>query len=380
MRDVYVERVLFPAAAVWVMVAVPLWLAALRGWIAVPGPYWHAHEMLFGCTLAIVAGYLFGRMSRPTLALLAAVWLIARIAPFLTHEGSLYAVVPEILFSSTVTLIPAWRFARAAKKLQNRVFAPLLVAMLACDAVYEFGAVTGDAALQWKAVLIAVDLYTFLVLMMGGRIIPALVAGHYYRKGQTLAARVQPPLEIAAIALMAGMMLLDPLDAAGVVSGALAIGAAAVTAVRVARWRLWTVLDEPSLWSLGLGYAWLVPGLALKGWAQIGESGALTIALHALAIGAIGTVTLVMMARTRMQRSRRGVSPFRDIAFAAVLLGAATVLRLMTGVDHAEHATALLWAAAAAWVMAFGLLVRRLSLTPDLQLPHHDHGPRVDVT
>lgn len=47
-KVVYTDIVLFPAAAAFAMVAVPLWLAMLQGWLTTPGIYWHGHELLFG--------------------------------------------------------------------------------------------------------------------------------------------------------------------------------------------------------------------------------------------------------------------------------------------------------------------------------------------
>ena len=67
------------------------------GWLGRPylqGPLWHAHEMLFGFTLAVVVGFLFtaGRnwANRPTptgwpLAALALLWVAGRVL-VLTHN------------------------------------------------------------------------------------------------------------------------------------------------------------------------------------------------------------------------------------------------------------------------------------------------------
>lgn len=364
----YADSACFPAAAALALVAVPLWLAALNGWIMVPARYWHAHEMLFGYTLMVLAGYLMGRASRRALALLLSVWLAARLAPFVSGEGSPLAATVDLAFALGVTAPAAWRFLRAAKKVQNRVFAPLLMAIFACDAVYQLGAIVGNAGLQFGALLNAVDLYASLLVLMGGRVLPAAIAGHYYRDGRVLEVRVQPALEKLAIMCLGAMFVLDLFHGARPFAGAFAIAAALITAVRAARWRLWTVLDQPHLWPLGLGYLWLVPGLALKGGAQIWAVAALGGALHAITIGALGTLTLVMMARTRLQRSRRPLTRFDDVAGAALLLSGAAVLRLLSSVAGA-YFLLLLWTSGAMWVSAFGLLLRRLAITKAARVP-----------
>ncbi|MBX9812991.1 MAG: NnrS family protein, partial [Burkholderiales bacterium] len=72
--------------------SVLLWAAQFTGWpgstVVLHGPQWHAHEMLFGYTLAVIAGFLFTAVrnwtQQPTptgasLAVLAALWLAGRV-------------------------------------------------------------------------------------------------------------------------------------------------------------------------------------------------------------------------------------------------------------------------------------------------------------
>src|SRR6185295_11563866 len=71
--------------------SIPLWalqFSGLLGHAYLSGPLWHAHEMLFGFTLAVIVGFLFtaGRnwTNRPTptgapLAALAALWIGGRV-------------------------------------------------------------------------------------------------------------------------------------------------------------------------------------------------------------------------------------------------------------------------------------------------------------
>ncbi|MGI9416138.1 MAG: NnrS family protein, partial [Hyphomicrobiales bacterium] len=86
-------RPFFLGAACLAAMAVPLWALALSGAIALPGdfasPAWHVHEMIFGYTGAVLAGFSLtavpnwtGRLpvaGRP-LGALFALWLIGRAA------------------------------------------------------------------------------------------------------------------------------------------------------------------------------------------------------------------------------------------------------------------------------------------------------------
>ena len=93
-------------------------------------------------------------------------------------------------------------FLQAAKKAENRVFGPVFIAMGACELTYQLAATKVIPGAEPIALLIAVDLFALLLLLMGGRIIAPAVAGHFYRSGRFLAARVQPRLERTAIVFM----------------------------------------------------------------------------------------------------------------------------------------------------------------------------------
>jgi len=358
------ERLLFPAAALFAIVAVPAWLAALAGWIPVPSPHWHGHEMLFGYALAVVAGYLLNRIARRLLAVLFLAWLAARVVPFAAAADSPAVIVPNLLFAGLVAWQAATPFLRAAKKPQNRVFGPLFIALAVCELLYQLGASGLVAGLEAVALLLALDLFTLLMLVMGGRAIAPAVAGHFYRRGQFLAARVQPALERAVILFMIATTVFDLIPAVWPLAGLAALATVALTAVRLWRWRLWEVFDQPNLWALGLAYLWLILGLALKGAAQVWEILPLNEALHGITVGGLGTLTLVMMARTRLQRTRVGLERFGDIGAAVLLTGVAAMLRIAAPFAGGDHYMMLLWASALAWVAAFSVLFWRLLSLP----------------
>lgn len=94
-RRVAAEGRFFPIAAVYAAFAVPMSVHGMRsgeallpGFATVTG---HAHELLFGSALAVVAGFLVTRALRPQLATLVGLWVLARIG-FLAFPGSLFAL------------------------------------------------------------------------------------------------------------------------------------------------------------------------------------------------------------------------------------------------------------------------------------------------
>ena len=84
-------RPFYLLAAIFASLSIALWGAQAAGWLTTPylrGPLWHAHEMIFGFTLAVMTGFLFTAVrnwtSRPTptgasLAALALLWVAGRV-------------------------------------------------------------------------------------------------------------------------------------------------------------------------------------------------------------------------------------------------------------------------------------------------------------
>ncbi len=338
----------FPAATLFGALLLPWSVAAMLRVFPAPGslatPFGHAHEMLLGYALAVVAGYQLPPMARARALGLFALWVAARVA-FLALEGVL-AVVFDIAFAVVLALHVAPRLFRSAKKLRNQGL-PLVLTALCLGAVGFDAAllVAGVTTLQALATAVVLVLTT-LMLFMGGRIIAPAAAGQRYRQGETLAARVQPRLEGALLVVMAIAVALVALPSwdAGLRVACAAAGVLAL--VRLVRWRLPACRGRPDLLCLGAGYAWL--GVGLLAIASTEPGAARTAALHLITIGALGTLTLNVMASTLLLRLRRPAAAERIPIAATVLIGAAALLRVAAAADPSQ-ATRLLIAAATCW-------------------------------
>jgi len=349
-------RVLFPLAAVFALTAIPLWLLLRAGHTAAASRSWHGHEMLFGFALCVIAGFLATRPAHAATWLLTGTWVAARVAAA-TASGPL-AFIVGTTFPVTVFIVTAPPLLAGAKRWENRILPTVLAGLVATDVAWWAGKVWFGPLLQTQALLAATDLIALLLLLVGGRSLRAAVGGHLERQNHSRRDHRQRRCELPLAALAGGAALCD-VFALETVAGALCIGAALLTLVRVVPWQLHHTLPQPHLWTLALGYLWLVPGLALKGIAQLGEMIPVTDMLHGIGIGALGTLTLVMMARTTALRTRKPVVDFGDIGIAALLVSAAALARIIASLMPAEQ-SGFLWLAAGTWISAFLLLLVRL--------------------
>ena len=342
----------FPAAALYAAVVLPWSVLALARIVPAPAAlasaFGHAHEMLLGYALAVVAGNQLPPMSRRRALLVFALWASARLA-FITLPGGA-GLAFDVAFALALVVQVVPRLFSAAKKIRNQALPAVLTALCAAAVGFDVAMVAAGAAALHSVVLAIVLLLAALMLFMGGRVIAPAAAGEFYRRGQPLAARVQPRIEAALLAVMAVAVASaivprydDLMRAACAAAGVLAL-------VRLLRWRLWMCTGRPDLLCLGVGYAWLAVGLMALGASTAGT--VRTAAVHVITIGALGTLTLNVMANTMMLKAKRSPAGEQIPLFATALVGAATLLRV--GAAFASgHSVGLLSLAAACWSAAF---------------------------
>lgn len=349
------ERAFFPAAALYGLLAVPVSIGSMLGGpMRVPGlstPAAHAHELLFGYALAVVAGYLGGPRSTARVALLLGLWLAARLS-YLMAPQSVPASISNVAFAGALALTVAPKLIRGAKKWRNKLLGPLILAIATAVAVFHLALAGQVHRVQYIVLRETVLLLALLMLFMGGRIIAPAVAGAVERAGGRLEARVQPRIEAALLVIMLLAVLGAAVPHSAVVTGGCLIGAGALAAVRLLRWRLWRCGGRADLLCLGVGYGWLAAGLALLGSAWLGLLPVAT-ATHGITVGALGTLTTAVMGRVHVIKCGghpEVAGPM--MAWVTIAMSAAALVRICGG-----GAPGTLWVAAASWSAALALLL-----------------------
>jgi len=319
-------RPFFLLAAAFAVAAVPTWLLAFAtnaDFAAYLGPaQWHAHEMVFGFSTAVIAGFLLTAAGNWTgretatgwaLGLLAAAWVLGRLALLLAD--ALPSGVAAALDLAFLPLLAAacGRALFAAKNRRNYAFLALLSALFAANLGVHLGAL--GVRPEWTRLgsLVGVDLVILAIVMIGGRAIPMFTRN---------AARVDgirnvPWLDRAAVL---GALSIVVLDAVGRHAGIAAGITGVVVLARMATWGTRHTARHPLLWVLHVGHAFVALGFLLRAVSAVPSSAA----LHALTAGAIGTMTLGMMTRVTLGHTGRMLAVPRSVAwgFGAVVAGA----------------------------------------------------------
>ncbi len=365
----------FPAAALYAALILPYSVLALLGLLpALPGlatSAGHAHEMLFGFALAVIAGYLLGpQRLRFTLTLLGC-WALARLS-FLLWPGSWLALASAAIFATGLAWKVLPRFLGAAKKWRNQSVAPVVAGLSLLSAIASGGFGAGFDRLMLEEALL---LLATLMFFMGGRIIAPAVAGYAQSRGWRLDARVQPHIEGAVLILLGLALLLNllPWPLTRQLTGAVLVAAAVLTTIRLLRWQPWRCA-RPELLTLLLGCAWLAICLLLLGLGTLLPALPLNATLHALTVGALGSLTFAVMARTRLIYRFRDPAAQRWIQGVALLISLAALARVLPAVLSQPHPAWLLLAAGC-WSLAFMALTLLLWRCRDA----HSDSPRVNA-
>ena len=184
-----------------------------------------------------------------------------------------------------------------------------------------------------------------LIALVGGRIVPS------FTRNWLAKARLAPPAPEGAldrIALVVTLIALAAWVGRAPFSSWLLARRPASRSPRACRaGAACSTVREPLLFILHVGYGWLALGLIL-----LGLDPASSAALHALTVGAIGTMTLAVMTRASLGHTGRALSRTAPRVAIYVLVTLAALLRVASPFAGAQ-AVLVTSLAGVAWSAAF---------------------------
>lgn len=355
-------RPFFLGAGIFSVLLIGLWLAFYKGNLPlalfIPAEQWHAHEMLFGFAGAVIAGFLLTAVQNWTgmrtpsgkpLALLFFLWLAGRLIPFVPDSPSeLYALIDVALFPAIMIAIA--RPILRAKQIRNAGF-PVMLAMLTLSNMLVHAQWLGYAQTAATGFKLAIYMIVLMMVVMGGRVIPSFTDGKLRTQAKRWKA-VEWLAPATTLATLAAILVLPVSPFTALIAAA----AAAVHAIRLAGWYTRKYWSVPLLWVLHLGYGWIVTGFVLTSLGAL-QILAPSLALHAFTAGAIGTLTLGMMARVSLGHTGRMLEPAKIVHLAFGLITLSAAIRVCWPiVMPGSYATAIL-VSGLFWMAAFAIFV-----------------------
>jgi len=378
-------RPFFLFGSLFATLSMALWLLTLKGVISIEPLngmlWWHSHEMLFGFTAAIIAGFLLTAVQTWTnipsikgrqLLLLVCLWFLARLL-ILSGSASVlpWAMIADLMFLPLTAFFVGQRVVKI-RQYRNLIFIPVLVLMSVMNLFTYLPSLGFDSAWQARGIHGMTLLVTFLVAFLGGRVIPMFTANG------TKTTKVLPIkwLEMSALASLAVVLVLfllkDVVDIK-MLTGIVCLTTAVIHTIRQWRWRIWVTLNVPLVWSLHITMLFIPIGLVLLSLHFFGASITLSNAIHSLTVGVIGGMILAMMSRVSLGHTGRmlQVGKLMSVAFFAVVISA--IVRSIAIAIWPQWTIQFWLFAGCLWCVAFGLFF--FKYLPVLSAPRVDGRP-----
>ena len=296
---------------------------------------WHAHEMIFGYAMAVIAGFLLTAIKNwtgqqtlrgPGLVVLFLLWLLARAMP-LTGMNIPLAVlaVIDMLFMILLVFAAIMPVLKAKQYKQLGVVSKLVLLALSNLLFYlGVGGIIEDG-IRW-GLYSGLYMIIALVFVMARRVIPFFI-----EKGIGGHAEIKNRLwvDISSLVFLVVLWIMDVFTNQEAAVSAVAVILTALHVIRMAGWYTGQIWSKPLLWVLYIAYGSFVAGFALKAaefWFGLSPS----LSVHAFAYGGIGVMTIGMMSRVILGHTGRNVFEPPPILFwCFTLLACGALVRVV---------------------------------------------------
>ena len=339
-------RSFFLAASIFSILALFYWVLFLNGVAYLPmlisPSIWHGHEMTFGFVATIAIGFLLTASQTWTglrsihgkkLMVLFLIWLLARLALFLAFNETMFyiALVAEFLFWSYSIGFLAYLLVKSGNH-RNLLFIPMLSIMMVLDISILLSAKLGDVLLAKHLMNTAVLVFTLLITLLGGRVIP-----FFTRNGlKNIGLEVENNNAATWVEIITPILTLITVIAyfvnyfINVESGVfyLFILCGITHFIRLVAWQGHKTFKVPLLWSLHLSYLLLPLGFIVMAMSFLNLGVLFSDALHLITIGTMALMILAMMSRVSLGHTGRPLQVNSLIAWAYMCIFMAAIIRV----------------------------------------------------
>jgi uncharacterized protein involved in response to NO len=321
---------------------------------------WHAHEMLFGYAMAVIAGFLltaaWNWTDRKTadggwLALIFALWVLARILMINGTEYIRYAAVADLAFLAGLGIAVAMPVIKVRQKRQAMVL--LLVLLLAVSNLLFYLGVIGivDQGVQ-LGIQGGLYLVLGLVLFMGRRVIP-----FFTERGVDYVVELKNSRrnDIATFILYPAFLVSEVFFQNHLAGALFAAGLFVSNSIRVNGWHTLGLWQKPLLWGLFVSFLMINLGFLLRALMAVTTLPDY-LHVHAFTVGGIGIVTVSMMARVTLGHTGRNIyqSP-RLMTILLLCMVLAAMIRVLFPLMDPVAYQFWIFVAGIMWIIGFTL-------------------------
>lgn len=373
-------RCFFLGAGVYAIFSIVAWAALyfyqipMNDYLITPFQ-WHAHEMIYGYGMAVIAGFLLTAVKNWTgiqtlqgrpLIVLFGLWLIARLLFISGASGVLAAGLFDILFSLVLIYALAGPIIKTKQWTQVAILSKVIL-LVVFNLLFYLGALDVIDRGAYLGTYGGLYLLVGLILTMGRRVLPFFIEKGVDYPVKLFNSRI---LDLSSLFLFVAFFVSELFFVNPGFSAYLALGLFAVSAIRLIGWHTPGIWHKSLLWSLYLAAWFICFGFLLIAGVYFFRLSGLP-GIHALAYGGVGLITLSMMTRVTLGHTGRDVSrPPLYMAYAfAVLIVGALIRVLMPMIAPSAYA---FWIGLSQLLWAGAFLIFSIKLIPMLVKPRVD--------
>lgn len=311
--------------------------------------YWHGHEMLFGFTSALIAGFLFTASAHWTntepyrgksLLLLVTLWIIERMSFFLPIPKEVYFLSSNI-FLPTVLAFAVYKLKNHKKQLIP--FSVILTGITLSKIIYSFG--NTYKFYDWESFgkMMGVGILRILIFLIAGRVLPFFTM----KKIGHVQIDVPKSIQILSIASLVPLVLENCPPIFYLLAFIFNIS-------RQFFWRPWLSLKIPILFVLNLGVFLINLELFIEWFNSFNDFFSFSQAgLHLFLAGGLGVVAIGIMTRVSLGHTGRNIhaNNWTLVAYSFILIGA--MIRFVVPVLFPEKFLASIHFASGFWTSGF---------------------------
>lgn len=373
-------RPFFLGATLFAMISIASWMLVYFTYLPlnienISISQWHAHEMLYGFSMAVVAGFLLTAVKNwtglPTLVglplmLLFLLWCAARLLFLFGTTLLIWVAITDLFFGLMLIIAITLPIVKAKQWKQLTVVSKVILLWIGNIVFYlgSFGILTNG--MQY-AIIGAVLLFVGLILMIGRRVIPFFI-----ERGTDTRVQLKQYqwLDISILALSVALFVNAIFINTAFLTTLFAWSLFVLNGYRLINWHISSIWRVPLLWSLYVS-AWLI-NLGFLFYGLPSQNGSLSIlTLHLFTIGGIGLMTLSMMSRVALGHTGRDIRhPSRWIGLAFGALIASTLFRAIVPMFTSQFYSSWVMMASILWIFSFAIFA--IIYTPVLVKPRTD--------
>ena len=328
-------RPFFLAAAIFAILSMSMWMAIYGFSIPFPltgqAPFqWHAHEMIYGYTMAVVAGFLLTAIKNWTgvqtiqyrpLMLLFSLWLGARLCFLFGTDYLLLAAILDLVFNLFLGIAMLLPVVRVKQWTQVGIISKIFLLGLFNSFFYLGALGVLDQGIHWS-MSGGLMLLIALVLTMGRRVMPFFIEKGV---GYPLQLKNSRFLDISSLLLFLVFALTQVFMTEPEMTGYAAALLFIISSIRLYNWHTRGIWSKPLLWGLYSASMFISFGFLLFALLPYTRHITPSMGYHAFSFGGIAIITLSMMARVTLGHTGRNIqqsSRWISIAQLLLLLGA----------------------------------------------------------